>query len=101
MCLQISGGSALAAPIFLSEKHIEKVLSRAGARIAEATEKALTANELCKDSGRLLMDAQSDIAELYEYYMPLPLSRHRSIKPLLVLPFWRFCLPYYSLLRRI
>ena len=50
----------------LSEKHIEKTLSKIGAKVVKATEKSFEAKKLCEDTNILLMDVQTEIADLYE-----------------------------------
>lgn len=48
------------------EKHIEARLSKIGAKIESANKCSRRAQELCEDSRKILMDAQTEIAELYE-----------------------------------
>ena len=48
------------------EKHIENKLSNIGAKVAKASEMSFSAKKLCEDSSKLLMDAQTEIADLYE-----------------------------------
>lgn len=49
-----------------AEKHIEAKLSGIGAKVVTATEKSFAAKKLCEESNRLLMDVQTEIADLYE-----------------------------------
>lgn len=49
-----------------AEKHIEAKLSTIGAKVVKATEKSFTAKKLCEESNQLLMDVQTEIADLYE-----------------------------------
>lgn len=49
-----------------AEKNIEARLSGIGAKVVKATEHSFTAKKLCEESNRLLMDAQTEIADLYE-----------------------------------
>lgn len=56
----------LAEKISYGEKHIESKLSGIGAKVVTATEKSFAAKKLCEESNRLLMDVQTEIADLYE-----------------------------------
>ena len=49
-----------------SEKHIEAKLSSVGAKVVRAAEMTFEATKLCRDSNQLLLDAQTEIADLYE-----------------------------------
>lgn len=53
-------------PMPFSEKYIEAKLSGIGAKVITATEKSFTAKKLCEESSQLLMDVQTEIADLYE-----------------------------------
>ena len=53
-------------PMPFSEKYIEVKLSGIGAKVVTATEKSFTAKKLCEESNQLLMDVQTEIADLYE-----------------------------------
>ena len=52
--------------VAFSEKHIEAKLSQIGAKVVKATEMIFSAKKLCEDSNKILMDAQTEIADLYE-----------------------------------
>ena len=47
-------------------KHIKQRLSEIGAKVVRATEMSFSAKQLCDVSNRILMDEQTEIAELYE-----------------------------------
>lgn len=48
------------------EKLIERKLSEIGAKVVKATEMSYSAKQLCENSQHLLLDAQTEIADLYE-----------------------------------
>ncbi|MDL2254016.1 hypothetical protein LJC49_08125 [Ruminococcaceae bacterium OttesenSCG-928-I18] len=56
----------MARDIPYGERHIETKLSRIGAKVVKATEMSTSAKKLCAESHELLLDAQVEIAELYE-----------------------------------
>ena len=49
-----------------SEQSLEYKLSQISAKVVRATEISLSAKRLCDASNTLLMDAQIEIADLYE-----------------------------------
>ena len=56
----------MANDIPYGEKMLEARLSQIGADVVRATEQIFTAKKLCDDSYHLLMDVQTNIADLYE-----------------------------------
>lgn len=48
------------------KNYIESKLSEIGAKVVKATENAFTAKKLCDETNQLLMEAQTEIASLYE-----------------------------------
>ena len=52
--------------ISFPEKHIESKLSNIGAKVVKATEMSFSAKRLCEDSNKILLDVQTEIADLYE-----------------------------------
>lgn len=49
-----------------ADRHIEAKLSSIGAKVVKASENSATAQKLCEESNQLLIDAQTEIADLYE-----------------------------------